>query len=151
MARRAELFDLSGVNPHTSSYRDLPPGEAMSAREHYKESKYRAHCLALGCSFSPFVIDSYGCLAPSALWLIKDKQDESITSFGPPAPFHLTRTDFLARLSSLWQCDNAKIVVQWLTMMRAEHLRSRKHACSVLSCLSSLVCDAPGTDAAPAQ
>ena len=63
----------------------------------------------------------------------------------------MTRTDFLARLSSLWQRDNAKIVVQWLTMMRVEHLRSHKHARSVLSSLSSLVCDAPGTDAAPAQ
>jgi hypothetical protein len=151
MAGRAILFDLSGVNPHTPSYRELAPGEALSARERYKESKYRAHCVSLGCSFSPFAIDSYGCLAPAALRLIKDIQEESITSFGPPAPFHLTHTAFLARLSSLWQRDNAKIVVQWLTMMRAEHLRSHKHTRSVMSSLFSLPCDAPGTDAAPAQ
>jgi hypothetical protein len=151
MTRRSILFDLSGVNPHTSSYCDLAPGAAMSARKRYKESKYRAHCVALGCSFSPFIIDSYGCLAPAALQLVKDIQDESITSFGPPAPFHLTRTAFLARLSSLWQRDNAKIVVQWLAMMRVEQLRSHKHTRSVLSSYSSLICDAPGTDAAPAQ
>ena len=128
MTRRSILFDLSGVNPHTPSYRALAPGEAMSARERYKESKYRGHCVALGCSFTPFIIDTYGCLAPAALKLIKDIQGESITSFGPPAPFHLSRTAFLARLSSLWQLGNAKIVVQWLTMMRAAHLRTIRQA-----------------------
>ena len=118
----------------------------------------------MGCSFSPFIIDTYGCLAPAALKLIKDIQGESITSFGPPAPFHLSRTAFLARLSSLWQLGNAKIVMQWLTMMRAAHRTIRQAAntgvtfstltFSTLADDPSLVPpadDSPGTDAAPAR
>ena len=136
----------------------------MSERECYKEGKYRAHCVTLGCSFIPFVVDSYGCLAPAALRLVKEIQAESVASLGPQAPFHLTRSSFLARLSSQWQLDNAKIMVQWLTMMRAAHLRTlRQSADTALSFstlqttyLSTLSPAAdrdpnPGSDAAPAQ
>ena len=147
MARRCVLFDLSGVNPHTSSYIDLPPGGAMSERERYKESKYRAHCVDLGSSFSPFVIDSYGCLGPAALQLLKDIQEESLTSFSPPAPYHLSRSAFLARLSSQWQLDNAKIAVQWLTMMRVATRRFQIHVQSTVSSWP-MDDDAPGADAA---
>jgi len=161
MTRRSILFDLSGVNPHTADYIDLAPGEAMSERERYKEGKYRAHCVALGCCFTPFIIDSYGCLAPAALRLLKEIQAESVTSLGPPALFHLTRSCFLARLSSQWQLDNAKIIVQWLTMMRAAHLRTiRQTADTALSFSTIQMTDldsalitadpGPGSDAAPA-
>jgi hypothetical protein len=150
MSRRTTLFDLTGVNPHTSSYADLKPGEAISARERFKEAKYRAHCLELGSYFTPFVIDSYGCLGPAALKLIKDIQDETLTSFGVPAPFHLSRSAFLARLSSQWQHDNARIVVQWLTMMRAAHLRHKTSTLSVHATLLSLLPeDALAADAEP--
>jgi len=151
MSRRTNLFDLSGVNPHTPSYGDLPPGEAIADRERYKEGKYREHSTAAGCSFTPFVLDSYGCLGPAALHLLKDIQAETLTSLGHPAPFRLTRSDFLARLSSQWQLDNARIVVQWLTMMRAAHTSTLAHARSTLLSITSLLADADaGADAPPA-
>ena len=33
-------LDVSGVNPHSPSYCNMAPGEAMAARERFKISKY---------------------------------------------------------------------------------------------------------------
>jgi len=117
MFSRTVDFDVSGVNPHTPSYVDMAPGEAMTQRERYKIGKYAAHSEQQGRAFAPFVLDAYGCLAPAALQLIKDIRDESL-SFGAPHPFRLSRSSFLAELSRAWQFDNAKIVVQWMTLVR---------------------------------
>jgi hypothetical protein len=120
MFYRTVDFDVSGVNPHTPSYVDMAPGKAMSERESYKISKYGTHSQQGGRTFVPFVLDSYGCLAPAALQLLKDIRDESLSSsLGAPHPFRLSRSSFLAELSCAWQFDNARIVVQWMTLVRA--------------------------------
>ena len=127
MFYRTVAFDVSGVNPHTPSYVDMAPGKAMSERERYKISKYGTHSQQEGRTFVPFVLDSYGCLAPAALQLVKDIRDESLSSsLGSPHPFHLSRSSFLAELSRAWQYDNARIVVQWMTLVRAAAERPLK-------------------------
>ena len=112
-------FDVSGVNPHTPSYVDMAPGKAMTERESHKISKYGTHSQQGGRTFVPFVLDCYGCLAPAALQLLKDIRDETLASLGTPNPFRLTRASFLAELSRAWQFDNARSVVQWMTLVRA--------------------------------
>ena len=100
---------------------------AMVAREKYKISKYGTHSQQGGRTFVPFVLDCYGCLAPAALQLLKDIRDESLSSpLGTPHPFRLTRSSFLTELSRNWQYDNARIVVQWMTLVRAAAKRSPK-------------------------
>ena len=127
MFYRSVDFDVSGINPHTPSYVDMAPGNAMVAREKYKISKYGTHSQQGGRTFVPFVLDCYGCLAPAALQLLKDIRDESLSSpFGTPHPFRLTRSSFLTELSRNWQYDNARIVVQWMTLVRAAAKRSPK-------------------------
>ena len=120
-------FDVSGVNPHTPSYVDMAPGKAMAEREKYKIGKYGTHSQRGGRTFVPFVLDCYGCLAPAALQLLKDIRDESLSSpLGAPHPFRLSRSSFLAELSRVWQFDNARIVVQWMTLVRAAAERPLK-------------------------
>ena len=127
MFYRTVDFDVSGVNPHTPSYVNMAPGKAMIEREKYKISKYGTHSQEAGRTFVPFVLDSYGCLAPAALQLLKDIRDESLSSpLGTLHPFRLTRSSFLAELSRNWQYDNARIVVQWMTLVRAAAERKRK-------------------------
>ena len=127
MFYRTVDFDVSGVNPHAPSYVDMAPGNAMVAREKFKISKYGTHSQQGGRTFAPFVLDSYGCLAPAALQLLKDIRDESLSSpLGTPHPFRLTRSSFLAELSRNWQYDNARIVVQWMTLVRAAAERTLK-------------------------
>jgi len=124
MFYRTVDFDVSGVNLHAPSYVDMAPGKAMIAREKYKIGKYGTHSQQEGRTFVPFVLDSYGCLAPAALQLLKDIRDESLSSpFGTPHPFRLSRSSFLAELSCAWQLDNAKIVVQWMTLLRSSAAR----------------------------
>ena len=124
MFYRTVDFDVSGVNPHTPSYVDMAPGKAMTQRERYKISKYGVHSQQQGRTFVPFVLDAYGCLAPAALQLIKDIRDESLSSLsGTPHPFRLSRSSFLAELSRTWQFDNARIVVQWMTLVRSSAAR----------------------------
>ena len=121
---RSVDFDVSGVNPHAPSYEDMAPGKAMAERETYKIGKYSAHSQHGGRTFVPFVLDCYGCLAPAALQLLKDIRDESLSSpIGTPHPFRLSRSSFLAELSRAWQADNAKIVVQWMTLVRDSNAR----------------------------
>ncbi len=50
----------------------------------------------------------------------------SLLSLGAPHPFRLTRSSFLAELSRNWQYDNARIVVQWMTLVRAAVERTLK-------------------------
>ena len=127
MFYRTVAFDVSGVNSHTLSYGDMAPGKTMSERERYQISKYGTHSQQEGRTFVPFVLDSYGCLAPAALQLVKDIRDESLSSsLGSPHPFHLSRSSFLAELSRAWQYDNARIVVQWMTLVRAAAERPLK-------------------------
>ena len=95
MFYRTVDFDVSGVNPHAPSYVDMAPGNAMVAREKFKISKYGTHSQQGGRTFAPFVLDSYGCLAPAALQLLKDIRDESLSlpsallipSASPDPPF----------------------------------------------------------------
>jgi hypothetical protein len=117
MFSRTVDFDVSGVYPHTPSYVDMARGK-LTQREKYKIGKYAAHSEQQGRVFAPFVLDTYGCRAPAALQLIKDIRDESLSSFGAPHPFRLSRSSFLAELSRAWQFDNAKIVVQLMTLVR---------------------------------
>ena len=127
MFYRTVDFDVSGVNPHTPSYVDMAPGKAMIERENYKISKYGTHSQQEGRTFVPFVLDCYGCLAPASLQLLKDIRDESLSSLpGAPHPFRLSRSSFLAELSRAWQFDNARIVVQWMTLVRAAAERPLK-------------------------
>ena len=124
MFYRSIDVDVSGVNPHSPTYCDMAPGEAMAAREKYKVAKYSEYSNQEGRVFVPFVLDSYGCLAPSALQLLKDIRDESLsTPVGSAHPFRLSRKAFLAELSAVWQFDNARIIVQWMTLMRNSQLR----------------------------
>ena len=58
--------------------------------------------------------------APAALQLLlKDIRDEALSSPSIPNPCRLTHASLLAELSRAWQFDNAKIVVQWMTLVRA--------------------------------
>ena len=96
----------------------------MSGGAARKISKYHEHAEQHGCSFVPFIIDSFGCLGKEALQLLKDIEAESLdSSFGPSSTLRLSRSTFLTQLSSLWQHENAKIVVKWLTMCRDNELR----------------------------
>ena len=125
MFYRTVDFDVSGVNPHAPSYVDMAPGMAMVAREKYKISKYGTHSQQGGRTFAPFVLDSYGCLAPAALQLLKDIRDESLSvPLAASHPFRMSRSSFLAELSCAWQFDNARIVVQWMTLVRGAAQRS---------------------------
>ena len=70
-----------------------------------------------------FILDQFGSLGPEALPLLKDIQAEALFCSGSPNPLRLTRSSFLHQLSCLWQFENARIVVQWLTMARDKHVR----------------------------
>ena len=131
MAHRTFLFDLSGVNVHAPSYEDMKPGQALDARASAKRSKNGEYSRDQGCEFSPFVLDQYGSMGPDALQLLKDIQAEALFCAGSPNPLRLTRSSFLHQLSCLWQFENARIVVQWLTMARDKHVRDKvfAHAC----------------------
>lgn len=62
-----------------------------------------------------------------ALQLLKDIRDESLSSsLGTPHPLRFSRSAFLAELSRAWQYDNAKILVQWMTLVRAAEERALK-------------------------
>ena len=63
-----------------------------------------------------------------ALQLLKDIQAEALFCAGSPNPLRLTRSSFLHQLSCLWQFENARIVVQWLTMARDKHVRDKVFA-----------------------
>ena len=110
--------DISGVNPHAPSYVNMLPGGAISAREAYKTAMYGTHSHQAGRTFGPFVLDCYGCLAPAALQVLKEIRDESLSLLGTSDPFRFSRSSFLAELSHQWQYDNARIVVQWMTLVR---------------------------------
>ena len=123
MAHRTILFDLSGVNVHAPSYQDMKPGQALDARASAKVSKNGHYSHEQGCTFVPFILDQFGSLGPEALQLLKDIQAEALFCSGSPNPLRLTRSSFLHQLSCLWQFENARIVVQWLTMARDKHVR----------------------------
>jgi hypothetical protein len=125
MAYRTILFDLSGVNVHAPSYQDMKPGQALGARASAKISKNGPYSRDQGCEFVPFVIDQYGSIGPDALQLLKDIQAEALFCSGSPNPLRLSRSSFLHQLSCLWQFENARIVVQWLTMARDKHVRHK--------------------------
>ena len=112
------LFDVSGVYPHAPSYTDMAPDKAKAGREAHKVSKYSAHARDEGCSFTSFILDCYGSLGPAALQLLKDIRANSLGMVGKPSPFCLSRSAFFSELSPIWQHDNAKIVVQWMTLQR---------------------------------
>ena len=96
----------------------------MSAREAYKTAKYSIHSQQAGRAFVPFVLDCYGCLASAALQLLKDIRDESLSLPGSSHPFRFSRSSFLQELSRQWQYENARIVVQWMTLVRSASQRS---------------------------
>ena len=81
----------------------------------------------------------------AALQLLKDIRDESLSSpLGAPHPFRLTRSSFLAELSRNWQYDNARIVVQWMTLVRAAVVRMRRTLPPApLPLATAMVCPAP--------
>jgi len=116
--------DISGVNPHAPSYVNMLPGGAISAREAYKTAMYGTHSHQAGRTFGPFVLDCYGYLAPAALQVLKEIRDESLSLLGTSDPFRFSRSSFLAELSHQWQYDNARIVVQWMTLVRSAAQRS---------------------------
>ena len=117
--------DVSGVCTSAPSYRDLPPGEAIRQRERSKTTKYFDFAKSRGCSFVPFVIDSYGSLGPQAVKLLEEIQSAGLCNPGSPSPFRLVRSDFYSLLSSSWQTDNAKIFNQWSTKCQDKISRSR--------------------------
>ena len=96
----------------------MAPDKAKAGREAHKVSKYSAHARDEGCSFTPFILDCYGSLGPAALQLLKDIRANSLGMVGKPSPFCLSRSAFFSELSPIWQHDNAKIVVQWMTLQR---------------------------------
>ena len=73
----------------------------------------------------PFILDCYGSLGPAALQLLKDIRANALGMVGKPSPFCLSRSAFFTELSSIWQQDNAKIVVQWMTLQREKATRSK--------------------------
>jgi len=119
------LFDVSGTYPHAPSYIDMAPDKAKAAREAHKVSKYSSYARDEGCSFTPFILDCYGSLGPAALQLLKDIRANALGMVGKPSPFCLSRSAFFTELSSIWQQDNAKIVVQWMTLQREKATRSK--------------------------
>jgi hypothetical protein len=111
MAHRTILFDLSDVNVHAPSYQDMKPGQALDARASAKVSKNGHYSHEQGCTFVPFILDQFGSLGPEALQLLKDQIDRFLTGFF--APLRAANLVF----------ENARIVVQWLTMARDKHVR----------------------------
>jgi len=101
----------------------MKPGQALDARASAKVSKNGPYSHEQGCTFVPFILDQFGSLGPEALQLLKDIQAEALFCSGSPNPLRLTRSSFLHQLSCLWQFENARIVVQWLTMARDKHVR----------------------------
>ena len=64
----------------------------------------------------PFVLDSFGTLGPRALALVDSIVEES--AFDLAGPAFLSKTDFLTRLSRVWQTGNACIYREWAKEMR---------------------------------
>ena len=82
---------------------------------------------ALGCDFVPVIVDQYGCMHADALQLLSDIQTESLSALGTANPLRLSKGAFLQHIdeqfSSMWHFDNARIMVQWLTMSREARVR----------------------------
>jgi hypothetical protein len=123
MTHRSILFDFSGVNIHAPSYADMEPGAALDTRAAAKRTKNEAFCRSQGCDFVPVIVDQYGCMHADALQLLSDIQTESLSALGTPNPLRLSKSAFLQQFSSMWHFDNARIMVQWLTMSRDARVR----------------------------
>jgi len=123
MTHRSILFDFSGVNIHAPSYADMEPGAALDTRAAAKRTKNEAFCRSQGCDFVPVIVDQYGCMHADALQLLADIQTESLSALGTPNPLRLSKSAFLQQFSSMWHFDNARIMVQWLTMSRDARVR----------------------------
>ena len=120
------LVDLSGVHPLAPSHlvASPNPGQAMESRANTKETKYQAHADERGCLFVPLIIDAFGRLHPQFLSFI-DRIEEQALAWGSAAsPSRMTRERFLADLSSSWQRDNARIILQFASMCQLASFRA---------------------------
>jgi hypothetical protein len=80
----------------------------LKIRENQKTSKYKAQCVQEGCVFIPFVLDSYGQLAPQALQFLKSLSAAS---------------------SALWQTPELEFMAVWSRrIVRALHIGNAKAA-----------------------
>jgi hypothetical protein len=96
----------------------------MESRANTKETKYQAHADERGCLFVPLIMDAFGRLHPQFLSFI-DRIEEQALAWGSAAsPSRMTRERFLAELSSSWQRDNARIILQFASMCRLASFRA---------------------------
>ena len=121
------LTDLSGVHSLAPSHlQDSPaPGQAMERRATHKRNKYDPHAEATGSTFVPLVMDAFGSMHKDfADTLDRIAEEAGLAAFAP-APGLMTPDDFLCALSTQWQMDNARIVLEWQRMcrMRTHHVR----------------------------
>ena len=115
-ANKTVFFDVSGVSPSCPSYCGQEPGEAIRGRERSKTTKYFNFARDRDCAFVPFVLDSFGTLGPRALALVDSIVEES--AFDLAGPAFISKSDFLTRLSRVWQTGNACIFREWAKEMR---------------------------------
>ena len=119
------LVDLRGVHSLAPSHLVISPnpGQAMESRASTKESKYQAHADERGCLFVPLITDAFGHLHRQLLSFL-DRIEEQALAWGSAAsPSRISREIFLAELSSSWQRDNARIILQFTSMCRMAAFR----------------------------
>ena len=121
------LTDLTGVHSLAPSHlHDSPtPGQAMERRATHKCTHYNPHAEATGSTFAPLVMDAFGSMHKTFGEVLDRIAEEAGLAAFAPAPGLMTPDDFLCALSTQWQMDNARIVLEWQRMcrMRTHHVR----------------------------
>lgn len=126
----AVLVDASGVSSLAPSHLKgrKVPGRALASRARYKHNKYNGHADSLNSRFVPLVLDRFGCFHKEFSAFLKELDTEAKQlGMGTLSPTRLDLPTTLLKLSNGWQADGARIVYQWLTMVRMHQHRAAVH------------------------
>ena len=105
------------------------PGRALASRANNKHNKYNGHADSLNSRFVTLVLDRFGCFHKEFSDLRKELDSEAKQlGRGTLLPTRLDPVPTtLLKLSNRWQADGARIVYQWLTMVRMYQHRAAVH------------------------
>jgi hypothetical protein len=93
-----------------------------------KHNKYNGHADSLNSRFVPLVLDRFGCFHKEFSDFLKELDTEAKQlGMGTLSPTRLDLPTTLLKLSNGWQADGARIVYQWLTMVRMYQHRAAVH------------------------
>ena len=124
MTPNATQVDVSGIHPLAPSYEHKVhgvPGHAAVMRENSKTSGYKDGAEADGDLFAPFVIESFGGLGEKALDLIKAISEEGACI--DAQSYRISKQQFMAWLSVMWQRHNYKIYTEWSKLCQSARRR----------------------------